>query len=203
MQIMNELGWDDTGRDAFIGSDKTKVAGHIESVFVDAWRKAVNVLPKTYFTIKNFAGAAHSGDIHTGVGYVVLPGDFYTLCSFRMSGWQRPVETLFDSTDAVASVQANEYTRGNPVRPVCVRTLRPAGDNIVPVLEYYSVPRGAEHRIAEAVYIPLVAPLSNATRLNEKLFAPLAYLCAGLVFDIFEKSEIAKTLEGKATEIIA
>ena len=39
MQIMNELGWDDTESNAFIGSDTTKVKGNIESVFVDAWRR--------------------------------------------------------------------------------------------------------------------------------------------------------------------
>ena len=202
MQIMNELGWDDTGSDAFIGSDKTKVAGHIESVFVDAWRKAVGVLPKTYFDVADFSGAAHSGDIHTGVGYVVLPGDFFTLVSFRMEGWQKPTETLPEATDALASVQANEYTRGNAARPVCLRTVRPVNGNIVPVLEYYSVPRGAGHKISEATYIPLVAPLSDATILSEKLFTPLAWLCASQVYTIFEKHEIAQTLETKATEII-
>ncbi len=202
MQIMNELGWDDSGSGAFIGSDKTKVAGHIESVFVDAWRKAVGILPKSYFEAADFSGAGHVGDRHTGVGYVVLPGDFFTLGSFMMVGWQRSVERLQEITDALAAVQANEYTRGNAVRPVCVRTVRPVGGNVVPVLEYYSVPRGAAHQIAEAVYIPLVAPLSEATKLNEKLFTPLAYLCASQVYTIFEKPEVAQVLETKATEII-
>ena len=51
MQIMNELGWNDTQSGAFVGSDTTQVKEHIEAVFVDAWRKSVNVLPKTYFTV--------------------------------------------------------------------------------------------------------------------------------------------------------
>jgi len=86
MQIMNELGWNDTESNAFIGSDTTKVKGHIESVFVDAWRKAVNILPKTYFTIKDFTSNKLVGDCNTGLGYVILPDDFYTLYSFKMEG---------------------------------------------------------------------------------------------------------------------
>jgi hypothetical protein len=198
---MNELGWNDTESNAFIGSDKTKLAGHIESVFVDAWRKAVNIFPKTYFEAKDFSNATHSWDIHTGLGHVRLPEDFYALYSFKMLGWQKSVETLLEITDMLASVQANEYTRGSVVRPVCVRTMRPANGLIVPVLEYYSLPRGVKHNISEAIYIPIVAPLENEPKLNKKLYIPLAYLCAGLVFNIFEKHDIAQVLEAKAVEI--
>lgn len=202
MQIMNELGWDDSGLDAFIGSDKTKVTEHIESVFVDSWRKAVNIFPSTYFEVRDFSSSGHVWDLDTGLGYVLLPGDFYALCSFKMVRWQKAVETLLDGSDFLASVQANEYTRGNEVRPVCVRGTKRLGSAIVPVLEYYSLLRGEEHKIEEALYIPLIAPLGETTTLNEKLFTPLAYLCASQVFSIFEKPEVAKVLEAKAIEMI-
>ncbi len=200
MQIMNELGWDDSGSDAFIGSDVTKVEKHIENVFVDAWRQAVNVLPKTWFEVKDFSSNPHVGKIDTGLGHVVLPDDFYTLYSFEMEGWQKPVQTLLEDSDPLASIQANEYTRGNVVRPVCVKRMKRG--KIEPVLEYYSLPRGMEHKISNALYIPLIAPLSEDTKLSENLFTPLAYLCASGVFTIFEKADIAKALEAKATEMI-
>lgn len=201
MQIMNELGWDDSGSDAFIGSDKTKVAEHIESVFIDAWRKAVNILPNAYFEVRDFSQSGHVSDPNTGLGYVLLPGDFYTLSSFQMVGWQKAVDTMLDGSDFLASVQANEYTRGNEVRPVCVRGTKLIGTAIVPVLEYYSLRRALEHEISEALYIPIIAPLNEVTRLNERLFAPLAYLCASQVFSIFEKADVAKALETKAAEM--
>lgn len=210
MQIMNELGWNDTQSDAFVGSDTTKVVGHIEYVFVDAWRKAINILPKTYFTIKDFSKQKLVTDIPLGVGYIVLPDDFYALYSFRMMGWQVAAEILIDSSDPIARIQANEYTRGNICRPVCVKNNKAikerVDDVIIPtqkdVLEYYSVPVGSKQEIEEALYIPLISPLSDNTKLNEKLFIPLAYICASMVFSIFEKTDISIQLEKTATEII-
>lgn len=209
MQIMNELGWDDTESDAFIGSDTTNVKGHIEAVFVDAWRKAVNIFPKTYFTIKDFSGSKLEYSLSQGVGYVILPDDFYKLSSFKIKGWQTTVETLIDNNDPLAKIQANEYTRGNICRPVCVLNAKAVkvreGDAIVPtfkqIIEYYSLPKGVKHEISEALYIPLIEPLRDTTQLKEKLYIPLAYLCASMVFNIFEKPDIAKVLEKQATEI--
>lgn len=210
MQIMNELGWNDTESNAFIGSDTTKVKGHIESVFVDAWRKAINLLPKTYFTIKDLKNQKLVSDIPLGTGYIILPEDFYSLVSFKMRGWQVASEILIDSSDPIARIQANEYTRGNICRPVCVKKNKAIKSRVddkfiftqKDVLEYYSVPVGSEQEIEDALYIPLIEPLSDKTKLSEKLFIPLAYLCASMVFNIFEKQDIAQVLEAKATEII-
>jgi len=210
MQIMNELGWDDISSGAFFNSDATKVEKHIESVFVDAWRKATALFPKVYFESRDFSASKLTYDISTGTGFILLPADFYLLFSFKMKGWQKRVETAYLFSDPIASVQANEYTRGNHIRPVVIRTIKPVltreGDNFVTkmkdALEYYSLPKGKVHQVEEAIYIPLIQPLSDETILNEKLIAPLAYLCASQVFIIFEKSEIAKVLELKATEII-
>ncbi|MDR1089947.1 MAG: hypothetical protein LBL79_02635 [Prevotella sp.] len=210
MQIMNELGWNDTESDAFIGSNTAKVKGHIESVFVDGWRKAVTIFPKTYFTIKSFSDQKLVSDIPHGTGYIILPEDFYSLASFKMRGWQVATETLIPGSDPMARVQANEYTRGNICRPMCVlnnKTVRESVDGHISyiqkdVLEYYSVPTGSKQEIEEALYIPLISPLSDDTILNEKLYIPLAYICASMVFYIFEKPDIAQVLEKKATEII-
>ena len=210
MQIMNEMGWNDTESDSFLGSDTTKVKEHIESVFIDAWRKAVNILPKTYFTIKDFSDQNLLTDIASGTGSIVLPDDFYDLLSFRMCGWQVSVDSLLPASDPLARIQANEYTRGNSVRPVCILNSKPIMESeeaeIVykykDVLEYYSLAPGSKHNVEEALYIPLIGPLSDDTVLSDKLLAPLAYMCASMVFCIFEKMEVAQILENKATEII-
>lgn len=208
MQVMNELGWDDTGSDAFVGADTTKVKAHIERVFVDAWRMAVNQFPKTYFTTKDFSKQRLVHDITQGVGYVVLPDDFYKLSAFKLKGWFTACETLVDNDDPIARRQANEYVRGSVTRPVCVKNNRGivrADEDTPPVFDilcYYSIPKGNKAIIEEALYIPLEEPLSDNTKLNEKLIRPLAYLCASMVFYIFEKPDIAKTLEAQAMSII-
>ena len=209
MQIMNELGWNDTESNAFIGSDTTKVKGHIESVFVDAWRKAVNIFPKTYFIIKDFSDQKLVSDVPHGTGYIVLPEDFYSLVSYKMRGWQVAGETLIPSSDPLAKIQANEYTRGNICRPICIQNKitvqERQGDNIVPVptdvIQYYSLPKGAKHEVEEALYIPIENTLNDQTKLTKNLFVPLAYICASMVFYIFEKQDIAQVLEKQATQI--
>lgn len=210
MQIMNELGWNNTESNAFIGSDTTKIEGHIEAVFVDAWRKAINILPKTYFTIKDFSDQRFIPDKSSGTGYIVLPDDFYMLFSFQINGWKTAVEKLYDNSDSIASIQANEYTRGNICRPVCIKNKRTISRNvgsdivyeIKDTLDYYSLPKGLNHILTKALYIPLILPLTDQTIIDIKLYVPLAYLCASTVFYIFEKYDIAKTLESKVTDLI-
>lgn len=198
MQVMNELGWNDSEGVTYIGSDTNKLSENIEIVFVDAWRRAVNILPKTYFNISDFSTSPIDSNTHDGTGRIILPADFYALFQFRMSGWRKAVETMIDFSDTVASVQANEFSRGNTVRPVCVRNFV----NNAVVLEYYSLPKGIEHKVEKALYIPFIGYLSDATVILDKLFVPLAYLCAAQVYYLFEKPDIAQLLEQKSLEII-
>lgn len=201
---MNELGWDES--DGFIGSDTTKVEKHIEKVFTDAWRKCVDLFSVFYFTVRPLPPHV---ELSNGTGYVILPDDFYKLVSFKMKGWQRPTEMLHDRNDAIGSIQSNEYVRGSVCRPVCVREKerikRREGDQFVydikDVLRYYSLPPGAKHEVEEALYIPLEGPLSEDTIISDILFDPLAYVCASMVFNIFDKPEIAKALMANAVEI--
>lgn len=203
MQVMNEIGWNDRESDSFIGSDDTKLSAQIEAVFVDAWRKAVNLFPKSYFEVKDFSAAEVVTYVHSGVGYVVLPDDFDALVRFKMHGWSKSVETLNDRSDEIASVQSNVYTRGNFKRPVCIRDIKRIPDGrMVPVLKYYSLPLGYPHKIEDAIYIPMIEPLSDDTIISNNLFIPLAYLCASQIYNIFEKYDIAKLLESKSIEII-
>jgi len=207
---MNEVGWDDSSSDAFIGSDTMKVQDHIQEVFVDAWRKSVNLFPKTYFEKKLFLQQPIISDLTTGTGYVILPDNFHVLYQFKMQTWQVSAEKLYDSSDSIARLQANQYTRGNICRPVCVKANRLVNvrvdDKIIPtpkdVLLYYSLPKGADQVLEEAIYIPLIEPLNDKIEISQELFIPLAYICASMVFSIYEKEPIAQILEKKATEII-
>lgn len=211
MQIMNEIGWNDTKSDSFIGSDTTKVKEHIERVFVDAWRKATTLLPKTYFTIKDFSGSKIISDTSFGTGYIILPDDFYTLYSLKMKGWHKAISKLHPVNDDIYSIQTNEYVRGNFIRPIglideaIVSSYSEDGRNLIheikQIIRYYSLPRGVNHKIENAYYIPLIKPLDEVGEITEKLFIPLAYICASIVFQIFEKPEIAKMLELQASLI--
>ncbi len=200
---MNEAGA--IGQDTFVGADTSLVETHIQAVFVDAWRKAVSVFPKHYFTIKDFSGGTIIENIGQGTGYIELPADFYLLVSFKMDGWHTATNVLYSISDSIAAVQSNEFTRGNPIRPVCVQNEQVIGGKVKTVLEYYSLPRGRGQKVEQALYIPLIKPIELETEIDvsDKLFVPLAYLCASAVYLIYEKGEISKALEEKVLGMVA
>jgi hypothetical protein len=204
MKRLNELGWDDGVAGAFAGSDTTEVGRCVEAVFRDAWRKGVALLPKDYFDSVSFADGGHVFDVAAGTGFVVLPGDFYLLRLFALKGWRKGCFVAVEENDAVAAVQSNGFVRGNFVRPVCTLSERAGYGR---VLNYYSLPPGKGHVIESALYIPLVDGIEGVDDdevlgFDERLYGPLQWLNAGLVFSLFEKEEMAKVCEGRAVSLI-
>ena len=204
MQRMNELGWDDSLADMFLGGDSTKVERHVEATFRDAWRKAAGVLPIHFFNRVSFKRSRSVVDASRGTGFVVLPLDFYALALFKMKGWRRACYAYVEENDAVASIQSNEFVRGNFCRPVCTVSVDPTHGR---VLKYYSLPPGMEHVIESALYVPLVGEISglpaNADlKLLDVLYDPLMWINAGLVFSVFEKADAAKAADARVLEIV-
>lgn len=188
-EIMNDAGWSD---EDFIGDDDNLIESHIRNTFRDVWMKAVSLFPESLFVSGN-STVQPIGDVSEGTGYVVLPTDFYKLIAFKMNGWFNSCTELLDNSPSLEKIQSNEWTRGNICRPICVRK----GDK----LYYYSLPKGMRHTLKEFKYIPLVGELSGSV-INERLFVPLAYLSASLIYMIFEKEDISKALEQKALEYV-
>lgn len=201
MTVLNEVGFD--GTTTVFGADTVKVEKFIEDVYVDAWKRCTAMLPTTAFKQELFLNVDEEGNdngtLHAdegkGTGYVVLPSDYWMLGRFKMTGWKTPVFDAIVADYHVANVQANEYTRGNFMRPVCVLSKNENGK----ILEYYSLPRGVEHIIDSALYIPIVSPLdglSGDTELghSDKLQSVLVYNAATLVLAYFEKTDAAKMI---------
>ncbi len=205
MRRLNELGWDDSFSNSFAGSNTTHVEQHVVHTFRDAWRKSVLLMPRHYFKTENFKNAALHYDVSTGVGLVVLPDDFYILSLFLMEGWKRKVFSAVEETSDTEAVQSNYYIRGNFCRPVCTMSIHPEYGR---VLNYYSLPKGVEHKIEEASYVPLVEDItelngSDSINIDELLEEPLQWINASVVFDIFEKKEQSKLALENATTIIS
>lgn len=92
-----------------------------------------------------------------GSGYVVLPPDFFRLILFKMRSWRVPVYVAVDDTSDVANQQKSLFTRGTPLRPICVLSRDIAGNR---TLEYYSVGytnngeyNRRDHRLERALYL--------------------------------------------------
>ena len=197
MARLNELAWDDSSSGMFLGGDISKIERLVEASFVDAWRRGVALLPVHYFSCASFADAPLYPCVASGTGMVELPADFYRLAAFRMVGWKRSCYTLLVEDDVVASVQSNEFVRGNVCRPVCTLSVHPVYGR---VLNYYSLPRGtSEHVVEEAMYVGLPDLLDSAvSSLDVRLVEPLMWLNASVVLSILEKVELSKVAEERA-----
>ena len=211
MRRMNELGWDDSLPDMFLGGDTTKVEKHVEYLFRDSWRDAVGLLPWHFFNQASFKDSTHVCDVSVGTGFVVLPTDFYMFVSFKMDGWKKSCYSAVVEDDSVARVQSNSAVRGNFCRPVCTLSERVVYTNSglrqERVLNYYSLPCGVPHHIEVATYIPFVGTIDlladNADLgLNELLYEPLQWINAGKVFSVFEKKDIAETAVKEAMKLV-
>jgi len=205
--IMNEAGLMDSAGNFLIGADTAQVDRYIEGSFVDAWRRCVGVMPRIWFRNEDFSNASVFPDLPQGVGYVLLPDDFYLLTGFKMKGWLKATYEACIDNERTTSIQSNEYTRGSEIRPVCTISNKLIDGLVKQVLNYYSLPRGLDrHEIEEAIYLPVCKPLiecelNEDLKLNPQVIEIMAYLSASTVFTLFEKYDIAKALEQKAVEM--
>ena len=193
----NELGWDDSG--GFFGGNTTRVSEQIESTFVDAWRLSVDIVPHVYHNQSSFKLSRHIKDISSGTGYIELPADFYVLSCFKMKCWKRSCFSAPEEDDKMAALQSNEVARGNFCKPVCTLS---RDDKGVQILKYYSIPRGMDHIIEKATYIPLINSIDDTPTLDSRLLEPLMWLHLSIIISIFEKPELADLALKKASSLI-
>lgn len=85
---------------------------------------------------------------------IVLPDDFLSLLSLRLSGWERPVREVLDSSDWRYRLQSLRHTglRGSACRPLAFFTVDDEGH---PALELYSSTPNAPVFLEEFRYLSL------------------------------------------------
>lgn len=187
-QIINEM-YDDSAV-TLLSDDTRSIDEHIAALLPDAvlWiqrNKGWGSLnPKNAIEAK----IKDNGD---GTGEIVLPEDFVKLISLKMEGWQRPCLQMFPSESAVAAAQHNHYTRAGHCRPVCVESYN--GDGRV-VLSYYSLPKESEPQITELLYEARYNPDEGLSGCDIALHKAVAYQCAAMLFNVFERRDCANSL---------
>ena len=132
-----------------------------------------------------------------GKGKIILPEDYVRLVSIKLNNWRKPCFTASDCDSPSDIAQQNKYMRAGKYSPVCVEVpnseglqlnVYPVDDGIVPVVEYL---------IYEARYD---GDKGLATK-NEPLMQAVAYQCAGLVCNVFEKYDAANSFLGLAAAL--
>ena len=208
MVIMNEASMTDKEGILIMGADNAQVDRYIESAYIDAWRRCITVMPKMWFENASFKSADVTPNKKDGTGYIVLPEDYYLLTEFKMKGWVKSISEASVRNDRNSNIQSNERTRGSIYRPALLLGAKDVGNEIKPVLEYFSLPKGEDknHEIETAIYIPMPEELKELDMedklpLKEQVLEPLAYLVGSTVYTQFEKYDFAKALEMRAAEM--
>src|ERR1035437_9805808 len=141
LQILNEADASINGAQ-LVGADNTDISVYIENLFPAAWRRAVKLFPRTWFTTKTFdTDIIKIVDAPNGTGYVILPEDYLALSAFKMEGWKTECLEAPEATPQINKKQSNEYLRGTVQRPVCVLRYVSYNNALKKALYYYSLPR--------------------------------------------------------------
>lgn len=105
----------------------------------------------------------------SAVGSITLPVDFLRLLRLRMTAWDQDVTQLTDPTGNEAKMQASEWTRGTPQKPVAILGKSATDtDGEHRLLNYYSVPAVTSggvttynHSLSYLVYVPVPTVASS------------------------------------------
>ncbi len=187
-QIINETH--DDSAVSLLSDDTRSIDEHIVALLPDAvlWiqknkgRGAVNIKSVVDTVIKD------NGD---GTGEILLPEDFVDIISLQMDGWQRPCTLLLPSGSALAAAQCDKYTRAGVCNPVCVDAFNGYGQRVIC---YYSLPQDKEPKLLSLLYEARYNPNEGLTGNDEALHKAVAYQCAAMLYNIFERHDCANSL---------
>ena len=161
----------------------------LEQMLKDATRHLLLTAPRHVFD-RPAELSAEPQPQADGSGTVALPADFLRLLSFRMEGWSRPVTEPVPASGSLYRRQFHPDLRGGTAKPVVVQE----GNR----LHYFSLPPKAEHRIAEATYVPDVPPDDAA--FPARLCSPLVWLAAAEVLQVTGEPQAARLCSENALE---
>lgn len=182
--IMNETGADETL--ALLSEDTVKLDQYIESVIPDAINmlSAMEAIDPMMLPLGSGSTASVSG----GCSVIAIPEDYIRFGAVRLSGWKREAQTCFPYGGDEYKIQHNEVTTSGVSKPSCVYAFSasgrciecfPSGD-----LVYFKyVKRTDTNNVATAL-----------SGMDNRLSGALCYVCAHLVYNIFEMPEQGKRM---------
>lgn len=159
----------------------------INALLPEATKRVLLICPIQYLMpVKSIATAVANTGSDTKIGYIPLPDNFVRFVSLKMADWKRSVSEAISTIDPQYKSQANIYTRGGTAKPVVVMSHRTIATVTARVIEYYSI--NTSHTIDYLYYIQETAPED----LQINLIDALTWMCAGMVLQITERSDLAK-----------
>ncbi len=188
--LLNEAN--DDSDVTLLAADTRKIDDYIESLlpeavlFVQMNSERCGVNPKSITIAKEKITTASDGS-----GYFPLPDDFVRLVQLNMTGWKRPCKILYPDNSSMALAQGNFYTRAGWCKPVAVLGYTADG---MKALYFYSLPIGVSPNVDSFIYEALYVPDNGLCGNDDVLHEAVAYRCAALVFNVFDKHDSAASM---------
>lgn len=188
--IMNEAGEDEKLN--LLNEDTVKLDMYIESVIPDAVNLILLLSPVNHINISKSTLSIQNVD---GVGIISLPQDFLKLVVVKLREWKRSVFVAYPLGSEDYKIQHNPVTRSGVNKPSCALSYNADGA----IIECY--PSGT---------MECFSYIKSATNSNNKgldivkdnLHLPVCYMCASLVYNIFEMPQIGDKMKSIAIELI-
>lgn len=189
--IMNETGAEEGF--TLISEDTVKLSEYIESVIPDA----INIIMGLKDVDPIFLNPTSGGTTSSTSGnctVVKLPDDFLRFVSLKCSGWKREVQTIFPYGGEEYKIQHNSVTTSGVNKPSCVYAYSGNGASIEcfpsGTLEYF-------------YYIKKMSDSdTDLTGISDRLFGSICYMCAYLVYNIFEMANTGQQMYNIALQNI-
>jgi len=188
--IMNEAGNDVTL--GLLSEDTISLDEYIRSVIPDA----VNIMiENSPFRCVNRKSATADISESDGAGIIVIPKDYVSLIALQLSGWKRIVSKTFELASEEYKVNANLYTKAGANKPVVFNSYN--GDDRV--LECYPGEKAISLFVYEARY---KSTDGLALDPNDPVAIAVCYMCASLVYGIFENDTTSKVMSATAINLL-
>lgn len=186
--IMNEAGEEDSLH--LLSEDTVKLTEYIKSVIPDAIDMVTMVAPLRCINTSQMPISS------TGLCVsLALPNGFLRLASLKFKEWKRAVSYVFSCNSEMYKIQHNPVTTAGVNKPCCVF----AYDQMNPVIECF--PPGVLeyfHYVKSAVS----ESENGISAAKEELYPAICYMCASLVYTIFENPNTAEKMKTIAIELI-
>ena len=127
-------------------------------------------------------------------GIFSLPTDYSRLAALKLTTWKRPVFKTVNHESNDYKAQSNPLTASGVSKPCCATGFNSSGAT----MECY--PSGT---IEYFYYIKSINTADEAVQvIKDGLNDSLCYMCASLVYDIFENQQTAERMKATAISLI-
>ncbi len=122
-----------------------------------------------------------------GKGVIALPEDYVRLVSLKLNIWKRPCFATAVTDSSVDNAQQNKYMQAGEFSPACVEV--PSDEGMQ--LYVYPVAAGSVPVVEYLIYEACYDGSKGLATKNSYQVQAVAYQCAGLVCNVFEKYDAA------------